>query len=586
MQNTDKKQQAALKVWKVINQLQLSSSEESVQTLIELYNIATILTANDIDEWLSIDGLESSSRYLEGILIKHGYDQADAVLVTRSLSKIDNSMLKAIMRLIKEDALPNHEVAVTLMEALQTRRRGQGGSVTKEIADLSYKLAAKHKEPKSALCMGVTADGFALTTSSHMHINYELPTSFLDQTIRKQLFRIAGTSIKLSDISISDSTTYDYGLISDSWGTPQSRMNFNDAIKYEFQDVASEVMSVQRMLPRIEGRLICLIPIGWLHKTSAQDLKFKQHLVSNGIVEAVIQLPPNILPDTSIPSALLVLNTLDKNDEIQFINAGSDKFVKAVSRNNRKLSNYDEVVELFGSHEKSDISNYVPTQTVLNNDCNLDVKRYIQSPEAQEFDAILKRYPEQMELGDLVEIIRCQAIKSENDGEDENSGNYMEIRPFNIDQYGILTKSSEYRQVIPSKKDVARAEKQKVRAKDIIFAIKGTLGKSALIDHDYEDFIAGQSFIILRLRNDAPISEIELFRFLSSELGREQVERWSVGATVPMIKMHDIKKLSVPIPTIQQQESLRESHKNIISLIQQKRSIERTIDQSIKDFWS
>lgn len=582
MQKEDNTKHIAQKVWKIVDQFHQSPADDAVSAAIELYDIAVLLPAQDIEEWLSIYNRDASSQYLEKALVKNGYDRADAMLITRSLSKIDNAKLKAIMQVIVEDKLPNLKTAEALLQALQEKGPRQSGFVTKEIADLAYKLAAKEQQPKSALCMGAGADGFALRLSNRMPVSYELPATGVGRTIRKHLFSIAGTPITLPDALIPNSTKHGCGFIADYWNMQVPKTSFGDAISYDFQNVASEVMSLQKMLPRIDGRIICLIPLGWLYKTTAQDLKFKQHLIANGYIEAIVQLPSSILPNTRLPSALVVINTVDKKEEIQFINAGNDRFVEVVTRNDRRLSNYDDVVSLLGSHYKSEISACAPIQAVLDNDCNLDVKRFVQSAEALKLEEILQRYPEQKTLGDLVEIIRCQAIKSEG-----GSGvDCREISPVNIDQYGMLTQAKEYKQIIPSTKDVARADKQRVKAKDIIFTIKGALGKCALVSQEHEGYIASQSFVILRINNESPISEIELFRFLSSDLGQDLVERWATGAGVKMIKMQDFKKLPVPIPTTEQQQALREAHNNIVKLIQQKRSIESDIDQSIERFWS
>ena len=191
MPKEDSTQQVSQKIWKITNQINLSPADEAVSALIELYAIATLLPAWEVEEWLSTDNHDSSSQHLERALVKYGYEHANAVLTTRRLSKLDNSMLKAIMQLVVEDKPPNHEIAETLLQALQEKGRGQGGFVTKEIAELAYKLSAKEHQTKSALCMGVGADGFALRLSNSMHVNYELPVLGIGRTIRKHLFSIA-----------------------------------------------------------------------------------------------------------------------------------------------------------------------------------------------------------------------------------------------------------------------------------------------------------------------------------------------------------------------------------------------------------
>lgn len=573
------------KILDMVDHIGLTPADESVSTLIELYDIAVLLPSKEIEEWLAIDTQDSRARFLEDALVKYGYEQdyepSDAVLTIRRISKIEISTLQLVMREILKEGLPNVEVAAALLESLQDKGRGQGGLVTLEIADLAYKVASKDSNPNSALCMGVSADGFALQVSQNLPVNHSLPALGVGRTTRKRIYSIAGTSITITDKPIFEEPKYDIGFTADSWNMQPQKSIFQGSMRINFPGVSSEVLSLQNMLTRIDGRILCLVPVGWLFKTTAQDLKFKKYLISSGYVEAVIQLPPSILPITSIVSAIIVINTADRKEEIQFIHAGSDNFVETLTRNDRRLSNRDEIVSLLGSRKKTEFSEYASKDAVLENSCNLDVKRYIQPPEADRIEAVFKRYPVQRALGDLVEIVRCQAIKDEGSGGVE----VKEISPVNIDQYGMLVSLKEFKLITPSEKDLPRVEKQRVKARDIVFTIKGALGKCALVDQKYEGYIASQSFVILRMVKKTDVSEVELFRFLSSDFGQELISRWASGSTVKMIKMQDLKKLTVPVPTEEQKKVLHESHEEILNLIQQKRSIERKIEKTIKGFW-
>lgn len=579
MTDNDSLQPHADKFREIMELIDLTPEVESVPVLIGVFYVTDLLPRSVIENWLDCIGQEQSAKFLETELIKQGVERTSAVLTCSRIHNLDADKLKSIVTIILDEAFQKIDLAGGLLTELQDKGHGQGGIVTSQIAELAYQISTKGKTTTSALCMGLFADRFALQASQHLPVTYELPGVGVGRTIRDQIFSIAGTAITFTELPLSVQREYDSGFLANSWNIKTPKLRISDSLSSDFEYVAPEISNLQQMMKTVHGRIVCLIPLGWLYKTVAQDLKFKQYLIKNGYVEAVIQLPPAILPNTGIPSALVVINTVDKKEEIQFINAGDDRFVEVVSRNQRCLSNHNVIVSLFGSNEASKISQYVSNEAVLSNTCNLDAKRYVQSNKLED---LLQRYPEQCMLSDIAEVIRCQAIKSDASG----SVDYKEITPANIDCYGMLNNSNDYKGITPSSKDISRAKTQRLKAKDIIFTIKGALGKCALVQDEQVGFIAGQSFVILRLKQNSPISEIELFRFLYSGSVQEWIEQFASAASVKIIKMQDLKKLPVPIPSKEQQVALRESHNEIVNLINHKRSIERDIDQSIESFWS
>ena len=139
--------------------------------------------------------------------------------------------------------------------------------------------------------------------------------------------------------------------------------------------MASEVYSVTSMMDQVIGRLICVVPSTWLSKTSAQDGSFKEYLIENGFLEAVIQLPAGILYSTILAPALLVINTSKTYSRLEtlFIDASGDDFTKQVSRNYKQLTGIENITSLLEKNAGTLISGLRSAEDVLKMKCNLDV---------------------------------------------------------------------------------------------------------------------------------------------------------------------------------------------------------------------
>ncbi len=160
-----------------------------------------------------------------------------------------------------------------------------------------------------------------------------------------------------------------------------------------------------------------------------------------------------------------------------------------------------------------------------------------------------------------------------------------EISPSNIDSYGVLANRTTFKKIVPAPQDANRAEKQLVKAGDILFAIKGSIGKCALVSQEQEGCLANQSFVIIRLKPSSILKDFALYRFLMAGSTQTEIERISSGATVKNIKMQDLVSLPIPIPSLEQQAELEGKHRKILQKIEEKSRLEREINQAMATFW-
>ena len=502
------------------------------------------------------------------------------------------------MQAIATEALPSMEIAVELQDKMMSRgkRSGYTSSMTNEIAELSHKIingpefSSEHilgnERVAQILCAGLSAVYFTLRAGNLSSIDYDLLEFRLGGASHiTKLLNIAGGDVRLFGLNehkkVVRNRLYEGGLLAEAWGVKFFRNEFS----HSWSDVASEVNSLPSMMDQVNGRLICVVPSTWLSKTTAQDGSLKEHLVENGFIEAVIQLPAGILYSTILAPALLVVNTSKTYSRLEtlFIDASGDDFTKQVSRNYKQLTGIEKITSLLEKNAETVISGLRSAEDVLKMKCNLDVKRYVRSPASIRFDDVLAKFKTRR-LGDIVQIIGCQSIKNDDNMWLEND-TVNEIGAKNIDQYGRIDETKGYNRIKPFGKDFDMVRKQKLNAGDIIIAVKGSVGKCAYIDIKNSDYVANNSFVILRLSLNAPVNRFCLLHFLQSELVQAYLKQLVTGSGVPVLKTIDLKELIVPIPEKSLQEEHSVLHKKVITLLDAKNAIEEEVEETIASFW-
>lgn len=151
--------------------------------------------------------------------------------------------------------------------------------------------------------------------------------------------------------------------------------------------IAGNSLFVQLLLSKVSttGRVVTLLPIQALHD-EREDRRLREWLVRRDWVEAVITLPYGLLFTTGIPICILVLNKNKphpKKDKILFIN-GANLPVRHQSKLQRRLApeQIDAIAAALHKQQASDMPeldaciSQVATEHVIQNDYNLDAKRY------------------------------------------------------------------------------------------------------------------------------------------------------------------------------------------------------------------
>lgn len=202
-------------------------------------------------------------------------------------------------------------------------------------------------------------------------------------TIRNPMHREGGT-LKTFDVVLANPP---FSL--KNWGYDEAQADPYHRFVYGVPPKSyGDLAFVSHMVASLnaKGRMATVIPHGVLFRGGAEG-KIREGFIKNDLIEAVIGLPQNIFYGTSIPAAILVINKekpQEHKNQILFIDA-SQGFEKNGNKNKLRNEDMDRIVETF--EEYKDVEKYasiVTLDTVKENDCNLNISRYVDTTEEEE----------------------------------------------------------------------------------------------------------------------------------------------------------------------------------------------------------
>ena len=139
-----------------------------------------------------------------------------------------------------------------------------------------------------------------------------------------------------------------------------------------------------------EGRVAVVVPHGVLFRGGAEG-RIRQKLIEDNLLDAVVGLPANLFPTTSIPVAILVFDRSrekggvgENRQDVLFIDA-SRGYQSAKTRNILLEEHIDKIVATYKSRQDVDKYAHVASlKEIKENDFNLNIPRYVDTFEEEE----------------------------------------------------------------------------------------------------------------------------------------------------------------------------------------------------------
>ncbi|KOY81871.1 restriction endonuclease subunit S [Lysinibacillus macroides] len=123
----------------------------------------------------------------------------------------------------------------------------------------------------------------------------------------------------------------------------------------------------------------------------------------------------------------------------------------------------------------------------------------------------------------------------------------------------------------------------KIQNKDIIFCLRGSLGKSALIDFD-KGAIAS-SLVILRNKNEKRLNTSYLMYLLNSQVIYSQINKTNTGSSQPNLSAANVKNFIVPLPDLRIQHKVVQVLDIVQELINKRKQQLEALDQVIQSMF-
>lgn len=323
--------------------------------------------------------------------------------------------------------------------------------------------------------------------------------------------------------------------------------------RFREETSAIAVLATRHILARTQHRAVIAVQNGLLFSPGAER-SLRDDLLQKGMIETVIALPSALLPGTTIPFSILVLKLDESCKDILFVDGASESFHSKDGRSRSTLTGWQEIVSICNTRIVSKNSALATCNEVIDNDSQLQVARYCRNEELGVVDALLAKY-KTVPLIDLVSFNRPVPLEKDGTVDTVDTVDVYEFGPADFPNYGYATNPG--RSVKISETRSVSAKKQFLKSLDIAIAIKGSVGKVAIMPQEVpNDWVVGQSCLAIRILNKNVLDPRVLFTFLKSEAGQLLLKQIVSGAAVPLIQLRELEKIKIPVPTLEEQEQI------------------------------
>jgi type I restriction enzyme M protein len=197
-------------------------------------------------------------------------------------------------------------------------------------------------------------------------------------TLRAPQFRDSAAQLKLFDVVLSNPpyNVSDWGFES-AQHDPFDRFRFGVPPRSK-ADFAFILHMVASMKPG-SGRSAAIIPHGILFRQGAEG-KIRRELLAHNLIDAVIGLPPKLLFNTPIHTAILVLRSNKTDRDVLFVDA-SDGYQAGKIFNALRLEDVESISNAYAHRQTVDgFAKLISDDEIQSRDCSLNISLYMSKP--------------------------------------------------------------------------------------------------------------------------------------------------------------------------------------------------------------
>ena len=321
-----------------------------------------------------------------------------------------------------------------------------------------------------------------------------------------------------------------------------------DNIKRASSDWIFNLKLVEQM--KSGGKAVAVMTNGTTWNST--DKKIREYFVKSGFIEATILLPPKLFPGMSVATTLVIFS--HGNTNIKMIDAG-ENFTKEGRRNVLLDNDISDILDLLQKDGKNSIT--ISIKEIEENDYIINASRYLEkAPEIKDGVAI----------ANIVKSITRGAQLRASDLDENKSAehtNYRYIMLSNINDGDIYFTDNQYLKDIQT-----NLKKFCVRNNSIVLTKTGSPDfKSAVVQvAEGMEILATGNMFILEI-DETKANPYYVQALFDSELGRALFKSIYVGSAIPTIPLEKLRKLEIPLPSLEEQNIIGEKYKEELGRI-------------------
>ena len=279
---------------------------------------------------------------------------------------------------------------------------------------------------------------------------------------------------------------------------------------------------------------------------NSTDKKIREYFIENGLIEATVLLPAKLFPGISIATTLVIFS--HGNTNIKMIDA-VENFTKEGRRNVLSDNDISDILDLLQKDCKNSIT--ISIKEIAENDYIINASRYLEkAPEIKDGVAI---------AGIVKSITRGAQLRASDldENKSDEPTDYRYIMLSNINDGDIYFTDNQYlKDIQPNLKKFC------VSNNSIVLTKTGSPDfKSAVVQvaEDTEILATGNMFILEI--DETKANPYYVQALFDSELGRALFKSIYVGSVIPTISLEKLRKLEIPLPSLEEQNIIGEKYK-------------------------
>jgi len=296
-----------------------------------------------------------------------------------------------------------------------------------------------------------------------------------------------------------------------------------------------------------DGKAIGLFPAACLFTNIDKDTR--EELLRKQKIKAVITLPPKMFTFTSVNLVMVVFeNNSYCNAGVRLVDA-SKLCINQRRQNVFTQEHIDAIIDALDTN--SDYSKFVSFETLKDNNFILSPERYLVAHDDDE---------DGEPLGNIVSFGRSVMIKAVEldklDTAKDTGKFYMRLSEI---KDGVISES------LPHLTHIEEKDMKSILVdKDIILSRNGAPFKIAMYHAKENEEVLPVGNLYILKANEEKVNPIYLKAYLESSKGIAKLTSCLTGITIQIISLESLKKISIPLPPIDEQNKIAERYEAIL----------------------